>query len=189
MSITNDLNQESSPKGVELRFLMAQKGAQTVLASGGTIPLQNVPSNLKQVLQAIGTNLVPYQAVHDARTALKLALQHRSEFEPAAKKFLTELQAAVVAAYGLGSTEFQAFGFKVRKTATPLTSEQKAQKADRMRRTRKARNVLGKKQRKSVTGASSSPTTTPATPASSGTTIPGNQASQGPTATNGPTTR
>jgi hypothetical protein len=156
--VTNAVSKDSVLlTGLGLKLSTALKAAQSLSANGPPVTFRGSNASQPQLVQAISTALAPYQAALSAHVALTQAVALRKQSDAASKALLSDLQAAIAAAFGSTSTVFQQFGFKTRKAATPLTSSAKVVKAQKALSTRAARGTLGSKQRKAVTGSVTAP--------------------------------
>ncbi len=86
------------------------------------------------------------------RAQLALAVAERDSKEAAAKQFLSDLKAAAITNYGEGSIEFALLAFRSKRKPAPLSPEKKQLKYLRTMATRKARMVMGSRQRQEVKG-------------------------------------
>ena len=142
-----------------------QKGAPEVLVSGKTIFLGGQAVDQAGFLAMVNGHLAPIELVHERRTLLSQAMTDRKAKEAEAKAFVNDVRVAATNSYGENSVEFQKLGFKPKKKAPPLTPEEKQNKYDRLIATRKARNVLGKKQKRAVKGVVGTPAGNEGSPA------------------------
>jgi hypothetical protein len=159
----------------ELDLVGLQKGAPEVLVSGKTIFLGGQAVDQAGFLAMVNAHLTPFETVHERRTLLSQAMTDRLAKEAEAKAFIQDVKTAAANSFGENSVEFQKLGFKPKKKAPPLTPEEKQQKYERLLATRKARNTLGKKQRRNVKGVNGTPAGnegSPAAPSSTSNTKP-----------------
>ncbi len=144
-------NKKSTGK-IEKELSSIKLGAQTVLASGKTLPAKGTVYDQTMLIQTADGHLAFYKAVHDLVINLKKGRDDRDANEPKAEDFVAQIRAAAASAYGENSTEFADLGFTPRKKAVELTAEQKKLRLARAQATRAARHTLGSRQRKAVKG-------------------------------------
>ncbi len=149
-----------NPHLSERKLLAIIRGINAVLVNGKTIPYKGTPSDASVLLPILTQALAPYVNVHDLRSALRVAMQEKRAADPASRQLVHDTKVAVECQFGNG-TEFEQFGFKPRKKPAPLTPEKKQLKVDRLRATRSARHVMGKRQKAAIKGQPKTPTSPP----------------------------
>jgi hypothetical protein len=133
--------------------------ATAQFAADGTIYTQ------PQLLSKVDSMRTPYKTVRTGVTALSSARADLTAQKPAIKSFVKALQTAITGYLGEGSPGLVTFGFKPNKVRTPLTSEQKVLKAEKLRATRALNHTMGKKQKAALAaGQTPATSTTPASP-------------------------
>jgi hypothetical protein len=119
---------------------------------------------LVQLLQSLADALAAADAAKASwQDALKNVTGVRGKVGPVVQAYRTWL----VATYGSAPSTLADYGVTPRKAPTPLTAEQKVARAAKAAATRKARNTMGSKKKKSVKGTvpTAAPvTSTPASP-------------------------
>jgi len=137
-------------------------GIQKDLLSVPTLSLAGqatTPADLEKLVQSC---IDAANAIAPAKVKWLAAVQAYRALNKQVTPILRGLRAYVINTYGPTSTVLADFGFSPTKTVVK-TPEVKAIAAKKSVATRKARNTLGKKQKKSITGATVSPAA-PATP-------------------------
>jgi hypothetical protein len=155
VSLTSLINglKKNQPKAVFLLSETKYTTAQLV-----TI-MQSIITSLQAVTPAQGAYLRASRAAATLQTQNRAALRDLKQF--------LQIQSG-------GNTELLSqYGLKPRKQGGATTPEEKVAGANAAKATRVARHTMGKKQKKSITGA-----TAPAAPASAPTAISGNPALQ-----------
>ena len=137
-----------------------------------TFLLRNTAYSQADLLTLLTGMQAPLAAVPAAALAHQEALKARTKIQPDAVSLVEDVTSALKGA--LGSTNaagLAVYGVSVRKTPTPLTTEQKVARAAKAAATRKARGTLGPKQKSLIHGtvpaapAPDAPAPAPATPA------------------------
>ena len=117
------------------------------------------PADLVKLVQSC---IDAANAIAPAKVKWQAAVQAANALNKQVTPLLRGLRTYVINTYGPTSTVLADFGFSPTKTVVK-TPEVKVEAAKKSAATRKARNTLGKKQKKSITGATASPAA-PATP-------------------------
>ena len=137
-------------------------GSLTV--GGGTFTATTLVQLLQSLADALG-------AVDSAKASWQDALKNAADVKAKVGRVVQAYRSWVVATYGNAPSTLADYDVTPRKVPTPLNAEQLVAKAQKAEATRKARNTLGKKQKKSVKGAvpaavpvTSSTTSQPAVP-------------------------
>ena len=145
------MTKKDKAKGMERKLLNIQRGIETVLMAGKTIPYRGQPSDAATVGPIVAAALAPYESVHAVRSALRVAIEARRAHKAYVKQLVKDIQSAAAAAFQEG-TDYEQFGFKPRKQPAPLTPEKKQLRLERLRSTRAARHTMGSRQRAAVKG-------------------------------------
>jgi len=141
-------------------------GIQKDLLSVPTLSLAGqsiTPADLEKLVQS---RIDSANAIAPAKVQWSGAVQAYRALNKQVTPILRALRAYLINAHGPTSPLLADFGFSPTKTAVK-TPEVKAEAAEKAIATRKARNTLGKKQKKNIKGAVS-----PAAPATSSTATP-----------------
>jgi hypothetical protein len=136
---------------------------KTYAGQKGTIPVNGKEMKISDVVGIYQDCLDSRAQLSSKRSEVKTALAARENAESARAIADVALQAWVTQKFGVGSQQALDFGFAPRKRAQRTTDE-KANAVALGLATRKARNTMGKKQKKSIKGALAVPTA-PAAPA------------------------
>ena len=130
-------------------------------------------ASLVQALQGLANAMT---ALNAAQKGAKDALTALQSTETTVDPTLRAFRKLVLAAFASSTQTLADFGLQPPKARTPLTSEQKAAAAAKMRATRKARGTTSKKQKLTVsgnvTGVDITPVTAPASPTPQAPTAP-----------------
>jgi len=137
-------------------------GIQKNLLSVPTLSLVGQAITPADLVKLVQSCIDSGNAIAPAKVQWTTAVQAYRALNKQVTPILRGLRAYVINTYGPTSTVLADFGFSPTKTVVK-TPEVKAIAAKKSVATRKARNTLGKKQKKSITGATVSPTA-PATP-------------------------
>jgi hypothetical protein len=113
---------------------------------------------LVQLLQSLADAL---GAADSAKASWQEALKNATDVKAKVGPVVQAYRSWVVVTYGNAPATLADYDVTPRKVPTPLTAEQLVAKATKAEATRKARNTMGKKQKKSVKG--TVPTTAPVT--------------------------
>ncbi len=134
----------------ELQSIM--KGIPSVVPSGKAFFFKGINYDQPGFTQLVAGFLNPFENVQQLRAQLEQGVVDRDSKEDAARQFVSDIKAAAITNYGENSVEFSQLGFKSRKKAAPLSPEKKQLRYARLIATRKARQVMGKRQRQAVKG-------------------------------------
>jgi len=118
-------------------------GSLTV--GGGTFTATTLVQLLQSLADALG-------AVDSAKASWQDALKNAADVNAKVGPVVQAYRSWVVATYGNAPSTLADYGVTPRKVPTPLTAEQLVAKAEKAEATRKARNTMGKKQKKGVKG-------------------------------------
>jgi len=91
-------------------------------------------------------------AVNDAKATAKAKLADETTQAPALLGLLTEFESFVKVTFSKSPDVLADFGLAPRKVSTPLTAVQKVAAAAKRKATREARQTMGKKQKRAITG-------------------------------------
>ena len=136
----------TAPNGFRSELQQLLQGWQEVIPSDATFPSSAGSFDQPAVLARLQAYLEPYTDLDTHVTAAKEArAQVRSQMAEA-QAYCSALKAAVITYLGSQSSPRLAkFGLKSRKARTPLTSEQLAVRAAKVRATRKLRGTVGRR--------------------------------------------
>jgi hypothetical protein len=112
-----------------------------------TIVVLTVVYTPAQLIAKLQQVLSPFTAASDAKIAYQSALATRNAALPDAAAFIEAFFTVLPQYLPAGSASVSSFGSKPRKARTPLTVEQKQAALVKREATRKARGIMGKKQR------------------------------------------
>jgi hypothetical protein len=134
----------AAPKGFRSQLQQLLQGWQEVIPSDSTFASSAGGFSQPAVLARLQRYLEPYTDLDTHVTATKEArAQVRSQLLEA-QAYCSALKAAAITYLGSqNSPRLAKFGLKPRKTRTPLTSEQLAVRAAKVRATRKLRGTMG----------------------------------------------
>src|ERR1700722_19346143 len=133
-------------KETEMKLQNIQRGIAKVLAGGKTMAFRGHILDETTLGPLAAQALAPFEAVHTRKAGYTQALDTRDTEAPGAAKLVEEFQKGAESTWGVGSPECMELGFVPRKANTPLTADQKAQRVERLRATRKARRTMGTRQ-------------------------------------------
>ena len=148
---TKGMNDNSLPKGIELRADTAIQGLQTALPptltqlTVGTVNYQ-IPALIKFVQDAEE----PWKQVRAAHALIRQIIQARPVDYQNLLNILADLKTALATVLGRDSETLTKFGFIPAKRKKPLTTEQKALRAAKAKLTRQKRGTLGSKQKAAI---------------------------------------
>ena len=136
---------------VEVANLRKREKALRKVYGGKTITLQGQTLTGQAAADKCAQLIAAESAVDAANRTWRAAVATRNAMRKSAAPLFQSLQSLVQATYGKSSQTLAAFGFKpVEKGAR--SAEVKAQAVAKLRATRKARNTMGKQQRKGIRG-------------------------------------
>ena len=168
MSQTVSTAESHHPLETEQELQGIKRGIPDVVPSGKTFFFKGMFLDEQGFTQLVQGILDSFENVVNLRAQLALAVAERDSKEAAARQFVSDLRAAAITNWGEGSIEFALLNFTSRKKPAPLTPEKRQLKYLRTQATRKARMVMGSRQRREVKGVvepgPSDPGTPPATP-------------------------
>ena len=143
---------------LEARIRKILLGIDKYFAGVSTLTLAGkayAPADLKKLFQAVLDALTAAQALRDQLHQAVLAVrQLRATMNPVVRA----LRAQLAGTYGETSEALVDFGFTPKKTGTPDT-ETKAKALVKRTATRKARHILGRRQRAEITAPAVTPET------------------------------
>src|SRR5579871_5762813 len=128
----------------------AYDGVKAELKDGLSFSVGGVTYTTAELIAKLASYESLFTAARDDKLALETSLKARDQALPELATFLTSLHAALIGVYGPESSELVKFGFKPRKKAAPLTSEQALARATKAKATRAKRGTLGSKQKAAV---------------------------------------
>jgi hypothetical protein len=136
----------AAPNGFRSELQQLLQGWQEVIPSDATFPCSAGSFDQPGVLARLQAYLEAYTALDTHVTgAAEARAQVRSQMAEA-QAYCSSLKAAVITYLGSqNSPHLAKFGLKPRKARTPLTSEQLAVRAAKVRATRKLRGTVGPK--------------------------------------------
>jgi hypothetical protein len=129
-------NNTNSPTEFEQELTMASQGTKSVLGSVSALVVDGVSYTPAQIGAKLDAWAALYSGVRNLRAQWAEAMSARKAAAPDARTFLRQLKAAVEAALGEQSSQLEAFGWKPRKSAKKLTTEEQAAKVTKARETR-----------------------------------------------------
>jgi hypothetical protein len=136
-------------------YQQAINGVQTYLGNR-TLLVNGKPVTSKAAISVLQQGIDAMQASADAHTAwLQAVAKERTVVKTIVTPFLTGLRHYVIAMFGLGSDQYLAFGFPAAKPQVKSPAA-KIVGAVKALATRKARNTMGSRQRRAVTGSAPS---------------------------------
>jgi hypothetical protein len=153
-------------KGPELVLDTALRGVETELGKGHTVVVSGTAMSAHELTLGLREYDDVYKNIRRIRGELAKAYDALRKAKPDEREFLKAFKAGLVARFGESNPELAKFGFKPKRQPQPLTSEEKAQRAEKNRQTRQARHTLGPRQREAIPTEPSNPT--PPTTASNG---------------------
>lgn len=132
-----------------LKALLA--GVQANLATT-TMILDGTPMTGPEIVQLVDGALGCAVGIVYAHASLTDALKTSARYDQQNAKKLKALRESLLVMYGQKQIELAQYGLVPRKVRTKLTNEQLLARAEKSRATRKARNTMGSRQRKAITG-------------------------------------
>jgi len=159
MSAPNRSEQQAQDAKVILGIQKDLLSVPTLSLAGQAI----TPADLEKLVQS---RIDSANAIAPAKVQWSAAVQAYRALDTQVTPILRALRAYLINAHGPTSPVLADFGFSPSKTAVK-TPEVKAEAAEKALATRKARNTLGKQQKKNIKG-----TVSPAAPATSSTATP-----------------
>jgi hypothetical protein len=139
----------------------------TELGKGQTVVVNGTAMSAHELTLHLRKFDAFHKDIRRLRAELAKAYDALRKAKPEEREFLKAFKAGLVARYGEANPELAKFWVKPKRQPQPLTSEKKAQKAERIRQTRQARHTVGSRQRETIQ-AEPSNATAPATNASNG---------------------
>ncbi len=156
------------------------KGTQDHLSNVGPLTITGKQYDAPAIVQRLDARIAVLDGVTQARAALKAAIAAERADRPVFKQFYSDLRSIVLGMFSNDPETLADFGVTSRKAAPKPKTEAKLVAIEKLRATRKARNTMGKKQKKDVKGTvvpptpapTPSPAPAPAPSAASGTSAP-----------------
>jgi hypothetical protein len=141
----------AAPNGLRSELQQLLQGWQEVIPSGSTFPSSAGSFDQPAVLARLQGYLAAYTDLDTHVTGANEArAQVRSQMAEA-KAYCSALKAAVITYLGSeNSPRLAKFGLKPRKSRAPLTSEQLAVRAAKVRATRKLRGTMGPRKKAGI---------------------------------------
>lgn len=162
-SIVNTKN--IAVKGLELQVDMMIQGIAALVPARSTVLIDGTSMTQPELLRAAQALQTSFKERRDLRSAFtQKQIEIDETTTPSAKKMVAACKIMAATLLGASNPSLATFGFKPKRKPTPLTSEQKSQKAKRSRATREARHTLGPRQKLAIMG--SAPAGNQGTPAS-----------------------
>lgn len=140
----------NTPSGLELKLEDALEGVQQELPAKSSLQINNAAMTQAQMVTQLTGYLTTVQAVGAAKATYAAAVVARTAMQPAAREFLVQLRAALLALYGRGSPQLAKFGMTANKPSKPSPTTSVLAAAARQL-TRAQRGTISKKQRQSIT--------------------------------------
>jgi hypothetical protein len=140
------------PLETEQELQAMKRGIPDVMTNQKTCFFKGLFLDEQGFTQLVQGVLDYFENVTQLRARLALAVAERDSKDAAARQFVSDLRAAAITNYGEGSIEFALLGFTSRRKPAPLTPEKKQLKYLRTMATRKARMVMGSRQRQEIKG-------------------------------------
>ena len=174
-------------KANRILFLQRVVNAAVTNLGGKTLLIETKTMKVADIVKTFQDHITMMHATAAARTDwLKAAADEQTAWANVIDPLLKGLRNYLVAAFGVTSAVFLAFGFPVRKVGQP-SSETRTQGVQKARATRKALMTMGKRQKQEAKRqiASAPATSQPATTASPAPTAPTASPAPSTTAPNG----
>jgi hypothetical protein len=135
-------------------------GVAEVVPDKATLMIGGEATTKKELLQKLGELIVPYQQAVDAEAAYRYAIATRDSQQESSKNYLDEARLVVLAFLGSKNPQLGKCGLSPEKPKTKLTSDQLAERTEKLRQTRQLRHTLGPKQKANIK-AGSAPVSVP----------------------------
>ena len=150
MATTTKSPTGSTPGALEVKVQNALNGVQQALPTGSKLALNGASMTQAQLATQLSEHLPVFEAVPTAKQPYTQAITARKAMEPAARTFLVQLRAALIAQFGRTSPLLQQFGMGTGTRATP-SPQTKVLAAAKAALTRQKRGTTSKKQKQSIT--------------------------------------
>ncbi|MHB8417775.1 MAG: hypothetical protein ACYDCL_06850 [Myxococcales bacterium] len=148
---------KNGPTADLAKIQAAYDGTAKLLPAASSETVGGVTYTQPQILSKLDGWIQSIKDVDTIRTQLKQALADRETAIAAAKEFLKDFKAALIAQLGRLNPELAQFGFPPEKARTSLTAAQKVQKAAKAKATRDLLGTKGKKQKAEAVKAATQP--------------------------------
>ncbi|MHB8416711.1 MAG: hypothetical protein ACYDCL_01455 [Myxococcales bacterium] len=148
---------KQKPTAELVKLQAAVAGTQKLIPATSSETVGGVTYTQPQILAKLQAWIQFYTNVDSLHTQLTQALADRATATAAAKEFLKDFEAALIAQLGRLNPELAEFGFKPEKARTPLTSAQKVQQAAKAKASRELLGTKGKKQKAEALKAAAQP--------------------------------
>jgi len=148
---TTGMNETTVLKGTALRIDSASKGCANAFPPGfTTLPIRNTIYTQADIQNKLAALAVPWQGVLAAHLSLRQFTQGQKQNVKVTDQFLGDLKSALGGAVGSDNQLLAQWGFKVKKPAKALTSEEKVLRAAKAKLTREKRGTLGSRQKAAI---------------------------------------
>ncbi len=127
-------------------------GYKKYFAKNAKTLFQAEPLSPKEVEDLLVAYVEACKAVIPVRAALQAALNHEAKAEAAAASILSHIRQLAITLYGSNPEVLAEFGLAPRKKAQLQTLEERLDAKLKRRQTRKARHIMGPKQRAAIRG-------------------------------------
>ncbi len=145
------INPQSVVKGLELKGDTLLLGLMTKLPSTvTTLLMRGVATPVADVVKEGQDLIQPYKNKRDAHAVTRQFTSDKAQVQSNLRKFIADVKSALVALAGGDNEMLTSFGFKPRKSAKPLTSEQNMLRAEKAKQTRQKRGTLGSRQKAAI---------------------------------------
>jgi len=145
------VNSSTVLKGTALRLDAAIKGCLAAFPPGiTTLPIRNGQLTQQDIQNKLAALNAPFVSIQATRLALHQFTQAKPQYSKDARQFLGDLHQALSGAVGGENQLLAQWGFKVKKPAKSLTSEQGVIRAAKAKLTRKKRGTLGSRQKAAI---------------------------------------
>lgn len=136
----------ATPTKYQLSISKLIAGFTQAFPSGATLVVGGTALTAAKIIAQLQSIMDEYQAILDARAALKSALLKAKGNRPSEHQLVTQLHGALVAYFGSGNPQLEQFGFSTTKSRSKNVAD-KATKAAKAQATREIRNTMGKVQK------------------------------------------
>ena len=146
---SNNPNNKTPQLDEDTKLLSGLQSNQATLPSFLIASKTYTPADCVNIMQGrVNVGLAAVTAKAQARTAVQANRDERAQTKP----FVRDLKKELVLMYSDQPAKLAEFGLVPHKTPTPLTTEEKLITVAKRNATRKARNTMGSKKRKTVKG-------------------------------------
>jgi hypothetical protein len=127
------------------------------LLAGQTLVINGVKMTIAQFLAPLQQHITQQQLINSKRAELKTLVAGQKGLVASNRSQVEGLKAFVASAFGTASTVYITLGFA--RATTRVSSTKKAAASVKSTETRKARGIMGKKQRKAIHSVPPAPAT------------------------------